>query len=479
MRETVLHSLKWVAFGKAIGQSVRWVTTIFTLQFLFPEDYAVIALSTFFMALSWSFSRGGIAPALIREKNIDDHLVGEFFTLSIIAHFLLFILLQILAEPLATFYGDARLEDVIRVTSLTFIISLIGFIPSTLLNREMLFKKLAMVDAIAESIGALATVTLAWLGYGYWSIVFGVVLTEILKQVGYLFRSPSWIWPKKFTERIKNTYEFAWRAATQSALGYIIFNVDVAIAGVFLSITELGIYQFAVVLAMMPAAKVLPMLRQIALPVYAKIQDEPASLEWYFLKTQRISALIFVPVFWGMGGTAFVLIPTVFGAKWSDAAMVIAVYCISMPIKSLQQLFSPLMKATGHMKVVLSNTLLYGLILIPSFFVGAQFGGVGIAISWLAAFGFAFFLATYRSCRALNISFRHYLGSIYKVHLYGGVMAVACLLIGHYIDLVHPLITLAIQVIAGALIYLGLIWIFSRGYLKELVEMFRGKIAKT
>ena len=84
MREIVLNSLKWVALGKVVGQSIRWLTTIFTLRFLFPEDYAVMALSSFFLALLWAFSNGGIASALIRTKKIDDKLVGEFFTLSII-----------------------------------------------------------------------------------------------------------------------------------------------------------------------------------------------------------------------------------------------------------------------------------------------------------------------------------------------------------------------------------------------------------
>ena len=473
MRETVLHSLKWFAFGKAIGQSVRWLTTIFTLRFLYPEDYAVMALSSFFLALLWAFSNGGIASALIRTKKIDDKLVGEFFTLSIIAHSLFFLLLQAIAEPLAQAYNDPRLANVIRVTSCTFLISLIGFVPSTILNRDMQFKKLAIVDALSESVGALTTVFLAWKGWGYWSLVIGVLVSEFVKQTGYALRNPKWIWPSRFTQKIKEIVSFAWKSATQAAIGYTVFNVDVAIAGLFLTTAELGFYQFAVVLAMMPAAKVLPMLRQVALPVYSKIQSDPSSLERYFLKTQRISALIFVPIFWGIGAVASTLVPVVFGDKWEPAAILIAVYCITMPLKCLEQLFGPLLKAINRVDVILSNTLIYGAVLIPSFFIGAQFGALGLASSWCIAFLVAFTIATKRACNAIDISFKNYLTEISAPHLVGALMAFCCVGIGVVLEEHNLLAVLTIQVFTGGFIYIGLLHFVSKKYIHEVLSLVK------
>ena len=231
MKSIVLHSLKWVAIGKILGQSVRWLTTIFTLRFLFPEDYAVIALSSFFTSLLWAFSKNGIAAALIREKDVDDDILGQFYTLTIIAHTSLFLLLQLLAPVLAGVYDDPRLEDVIRVSSLTFLISLIGFMSGTMLNKEMRFKKLSMVDAASESVGALSTVFMAWYGLGYWSIVFGVLAMETVRQTGYLIRAGKWVRPGKLTSKIKGILDFSWKAALQATVGYSIFNLDIAIAG--------------------------------------------------------------------------------------------------------------------------------------------------------------------------------------------------------------------------------------------------------
>jgi O-antigen/teichoic acid export membrane protein len=476
MRQLVLNSLKWVALGKLVGQSVRWLTTIFTLRFLFPEDYAVIALASFFTSLLWSFSRSGIAAALIREKEVDERLIGEFFTLTIIAHFLLFALLQISAPYLADFYDDQRLEAVVRVTSVTFIIALVGFIPGTLLNREMRFKKLSVVDATAESVSALSTVTLAWAGFGYWSIIAGILILETIKQFGYLIKNTVWVFPKRFTAKTKSIFEFSWKAALQATIGYAIFNVDIAIAGFYLSTMELGYYQFAVMLAMMPAAKVLPLLRQVAYPVYSKIQEDPEGIERYFLKSQRLSALLFVPVFFGLAGVANTLIPALFGDKWAPAALTLSVYCLSMPIKSLEQLFGPVLKSLNKMNVIIGNTAIFGVVLVPSFLIGAQYGGVGLALSWLLTFFFCFIINAYRSCNAINISFKSCLSAIVMPHIIGLLMLVICFTLGYCLtNVVSVWIILVVQVSIGAFVYMGLTWIISKKDLQELLHLFKKK----
>ncbi|PRO68452.1 lipopolysaccharide biosynthesis protein [Alteromonas gracilis] len=476
MREVVLNSLKWVAIGKAIGQTVRWLTTIFTIRFLFPEDYAVIALSSFFTSLLWSFSRSGISAALIREKELDERTLSEFFTFTIIAHLSLFIILQSSASVLADFYGDERLEDVIRFSSITFLIALIGFIPGTLLNRNMNFKKLSMVDATAESISAVTTVTLAWAGFGFWSIIIGMLLAELLKQCGYLFKNTVWVMPRWFTSKTKSIFEFSWKASLQSTVGYMIFNVDVAIAGMYLSTIELGYYQFAVMLAMMPAAKVLPLLRQVAFPVYSNIQEDSKAIQHYFLKSLRLSALLFVPVFFGLAAVSNTLTSAFFGDKWNGATTVLFIYCLSMPLKGIEQLFGPLLKSLNKMNVIIGNTAIFGAVLIPSFFVGAQFGGEGLAIAWLVSFSGCFFISTSRSCNALSIKHSSVLLLLVKPYLIGTTMLAACILLDTLLgNFINVWIVLLSQVLIGTFMYVGLTWLFSRDELKELMNLFKRK----
>ena len=312
--------------------------------------------------------------------------MGQFYTLTIIAHVSLFLLLQSIAPVLANVYDDPRLENVIRVSSITFLISLIGFMSGTMMNKEMRFKRLSIVDAIAESVGALSTVFMAWYGLGYWSIAYGVLLLETVRQSGYLIRAGKWVRPRMMTARIKGILDFSWKAALQATVGYSIFNLDIAVAGLYLSTTELGFYQFAAVLAMMPAVKVLPLLRQVALPVYSKIQDKASHIEYYFLKSQRLSALLFVPVFWGVAASANSMVPAFFGDKWGPAAVIIALYCLSMPMRSLEQLFGPVLKSLNKMNLIIGNTVIFALILIPGFFIGARYGGEGMAMSWIFSF---------------------------------------------------------------------------------------------
>jgi len=474
-----MNSLKWVVLGKIIAQTVRWSMTILTLKFLFPEDYAVIGLSSFFTSLLWSFSKNGIATAIIREANVTESLMREFFTLAIVAHTAFFLLLQIIAPYLSDLYGDPRLEDVVRVSSLTFLISLIGYVPAVTMNKEMNFKRLTIVDTIADSVGAVSTVLMAWQGLGYWSIILGIVAMELVRQIGYLIRAQRWVWPGKFSSDIKPILNFSWKSASQATVAYSIFNLDVAVAGLFLSTTDLGFYQFAVVLAMMPAAKALPVLRQVALPTYSKIQNDAGQVEYYFLKSQRISSLLFVPVFWGLAATANSMVPALFGEKWEPAAFIITLYCLSMPMRSIEQLFSPVLKSLNKMNVILVNTAIYAAILIPGFFIGAQYGSQGMALSWLFCFLFSFMIASYRSCNALSIGFSKFIGSVYKPHVIGLFMLAGTWFLGQYLLTMLPsLAVFIVQVVAGAAIYIGLSFIFARSETMETINLVRNRKRK-
>ena len=142
-----------------------------------------------------------------------------------------------------------------------------------------------------------------------------------------------------------------------------------------------------------------------------------------------------------------------------------------MPLKCLEQLFGPLLKAINRVDVTLSNTLIYAIILIPSFFIGAQYGALGLASSWFIAFLVSFLLATKRACNAINISFNNYLTEISYPHIVGAGMACSCLTIGYIFSDMNPILLLVIQVTTGSAIYIGLLYIFSKQYIFEALDL--------
>ena len=118
-------------------------------------------------------------------------------------------------------------------------------------------------------------------------------------------------------------------------------------------------------------------------------------------------------------------------------------------------------------------------ILIPGFFIGAQYGSQGMALSWLFCFLFSFMIASYRSCNALSIGFSKFIGSVYKPHVIGLFMLAGTWFLGQYLLTMLPsLAVFIVQVVAGAAIYIGLSFIFARSETMETINLVRNRKRK-
>jgi O-antigen/teichoic acid export membrane protein len=94
---------------------------------------------------------------------------------------------------------------------------------------------------------------------------------------------------------------------------------DIFIAGRTLEPHDLGIYAEAMFFTTILTAKFIPPLNEVAFPAYAKIQSDPASMRYAFLKAVRLIMLISCPIYLGMSVTAAPLVQTVLdrnGRKW-------------------------------------------------------------------------------------------------------------------------------------------------------------------
>lgn len=479
MKQQVIESLKWLAVGKVLSQAFRWGATIFTMRILFPEDYAIIAISSFFIEFLWMFSTGGILTALVRQKDLSTQVIKQFTTFSYLAHTALFLILFFMAEFIANIYGNSSLEKVIQLSSISFLISCIGLNSKALLSRELDFRSISISEATGDIICSLTTLYLAYIGLGFWAIVWGNLIKVIIENMLLIFFRPVFFFPNLINKESSPLVKFASKAAFLGTLAHIATNADIAIAGLILSDHELGIFQFAVVFAMMPMSKIMPMIRQVALPAYSKLQDEPAKLRQYFIKSQRMMMLVMIPLFWGISACSYTIIPIIFGEKWTDACLVLSVYCLSIPLKLILELVGPVFKAIGDVNTLITNTFINIAIMLPSFVIGSFWGPVGLALSWLIGFSLVFVIVSNRICTRLNISTASFYLSLAFVMTSGIIMLVSVLftteLLENHINL---LLLLACQIIVGAIAYLISLLLLDKKVLQEALNMMPTKYRK-
>ncbi len=113
----------WRFAERCGAQGVSFVVSIILARLLAPEVYGTVALVTVFTSILQVFVDSGMGSSLIQKKDADDIDFSTVFYFNVAVCCVLYMGMYFAAPFIAGFYGDSQLTAVVRVLSLTLIIS--------------------------------------------------------------------------------------------------------------------------------------------------------------------------------------------------------------------------------------------------------------------------------------------------------------------------------------------------------------------
>jgi teichuronic acid exporter len=125
--------------------------------------------------------------------------------------------------------------------SLAFVITSFKSVPSSLLQRELRFKLLSVIDGVRALILALAMVLFALAGLRYWMLVLGALLSATISTLltlsarRYRFRFPRW-------QSLLQAITISSHILVKRVSWYAYSNADSVVAGRVLGEIQLGAY---------------------------------------------------------------------------------------------------------------------------------------------------------------------------------------------------------------------------------------------
>ena len=164
-KQNVFSNMLWRFAERCGAQLVQFVVSIVLARILAPEAYGTIALITVFTTILQVFVDSGLGNALIQKKDADDLDFSTVFYFNIVFCLVLYGLMFICAPVIANFYNDISLIPVIRVLSLTVVISGVKNVQQAFVSRNMMFKKFFWATIIGTIFAAVVGVILALNGF--------------------------------------------------------------------------------------------------------------------------------------------------------------------------------------------------------------------------------------------------------------------------------------------------------------------------
>lgn len=473
LKDKTKKSFIWSAIDNFSAQAIQFILGIILARILEPSDYGIIGMLSIFLAMSNSIVNGGFVHALIQKKDCSQADYSTVFIINAILGIVFYCIMFIAAPLIASFYNFPILTPVTRVLSLTIIFNSLVIVQTARLTKELNFKLQAKIRFICGLITGMVAILLAYLGAGFWALVFQALSSAGLSCVlfwGYSKWKPSLLFSVKSFKRL---FSFGSNILITSLYGPIFDNINTLIIGKFYSPQILGSYTRAVSFVQFPSSNITGMVSRVSFPILSKLQDSPEVLRKSYRRLIKVTYFIVFPLMFGLLAVSGPLVKTILGDKWIECIPYLRVLCIAMSLYPLCAFNINVLLVTSHANLHMRLDLTKKIFTVVVLFATVPFGVLYICWGTVFTSLFSWVITAYFSGKYINLTLHSQIIDILPSLLNSTIMSIAVYLIS-FIEL-NSLIILIAQVVFGALLYYVLSRIFNNENLSELLSFVKIK----
>jgi O-antigen/teichoic acid export membrane protein len=353
-------------------------------RLLGPKDFGLVGMVTAFTGVLMLFRDFGLSAAAIQRTTVTDEQISTLFWINIVVGVLLGLLAVAGAPAIAAFYHEPRLIGVTAVLALGFVFNAAGVQHSVLLQRQMRFTALAIVNTVALIVGTAIAIGGAKAGYGYWALVAMTVTTPLVSTVGF-WLATAWI-PRRPHRRagIRSMMRFGGTVTLNGLIAYVANNFDKILLGRYWGVDALGIYGRAYQLINIPTDNLNSAAGEVAFSALSRLQDDPARLKSYFLKGYSVVMALTFPITVACALFADDMILVLLGPKWAAAAPIFRLLAPTILVFAIINPLFWLMSSLGLVGRSLKMGLVIAPIIIASYAMALPYGPRGVAFAYSA-----------------------------------------------------------------------------------------------
>lgn len=475
--QQVATSLKQTALFRFSGQLLTWIGTLFIVRLLSPDDYGLIAMAMFPIAVLSIVLDFGMSASVVRSGQVDPDELAQIMGAIRIGGFVVFASVLLLAPVIAWAFREPRLTTVLSVMAVTLLIQAWLALPEALMRRSMRFVELSQVEFWGAIAGVVLALCLALAGAGVWALVGGILAPGIVKAVAFKLIGIEQVVPVYAVSKLGKHLQYG-RYATGSALIWICWSAsDAAIVGSVLGSTAAGLYAMGRQISTLTTDKLMPLLNQVLFSAFASIQDDAKRVEEQTRRSMRLLLVMAVPLGWGLAAVAPEFVSLVLGPKWTEAAPLVRAFCLVAPLGMMGSLSSSIAQSLGRADIAFLGALTSFAAIPASLFAAARLGGLDLVmLMWLAIYPLVVLVNLRRELPVAGVTLVSLLAQLWPAALAGLVMLGnvygAGVLVGHD----GPIwLRLMILVSVGAATYLPLMYLLDRHSMLELYRIIRTK----
>ena len=453
LKSKTLHGLFWSFCERFSEQGIQFVISIILARLLLPEQFGLIAMLTIFMAIAESFIDSGFGSALIQKKNATHADECSIFYFNILVGCLVAGLLCLAAPWIAAFYNQPILTMLTRVLSLNLIINSFGLIQSSLLTRHVDFKTQLKVSVIATLLSGIIGITMAYRGFGVWSLVAQSLSTNLFRTT-LLWIFHRWRPALRFSlTSLRTMFAFGSKLLLSGLFDRFFQNIYSLVIGKIFTPAALGFYSRAQRLQELPVQNIQSSVSRVTFPVFSSIQEDKPRLKRGVRKALMTLAMVNFPMMIGLAVVAKPLVLVLLTDKWLPCVPYLQLFCAVGMLYPLQAINLNVLKAQGRSDLFLKLEIFKKVLVVVAILITYRWGILSLLVGQIVTSVLSYFLNTHYTGKLLRYpitqQIRDIMPSLILATMMGGAISMF-----HYVPISSDMLLLLVQIIAGILIYL-------------------------
>ena len=348
IKDKTVKGVAWSGLDSIAQYAVSFVVSIILARLLSPDDYGLIGLTAIFTAICNVLVYAGFTSALIRKKDVTDDDYSTVFIVNLGMSLLLYSVIYICSPLIADFFNRQELVALTRVSSLGMIIGALAIVQQTRLTKRIDFRTQTIITITASVASGIAGITMAFLGFGVWSLVAQALISQLLRTV-LLWVHNKWIPKIKFSiQSFKDLFGYGWKIMLSNLLNTIWMELYQVVVGKFYSPASLGQYTRAKQFSQLFSSNLTTVIQRVTFPVLSDIQDDKERLIPAYRRIIKTTMFITAVCMFFLGAVSEPLLYCLIGPKWHDAAVYLPLICISGSLYPLHAINLNMLQVQGR-----------------------------------------------------------------------------------------------------------------------------------
>lgn len=395
----------WSAVERFAIQGIQFIVMLVMARLLLPEDYGLLGMASIFMSLATSMIDSGFSQALIRKQDRTNVDYSTVFFFNIVISIFIYFICYLLAPFVAEFYNVQELEQILQVLCIIMVVNSLAVVPRAIYTVNLDFKTQAMASLVASIISGIVGITMAYSGYGVWSLVNQQIVFAVVSTLLLLFMS-KWRPILVFSSTsFRSLFSFGSKLLISGLIDTIYKEVYTIIVGKLFSATSLGHYSRAKHFSDFPSSNLTGIMQRVTYPILCEMQNDDERLRSVYRRFLKMSAFIVFPLMIGMASVSKSFVHVVIGDQWDSCSQLLQIICFAMMWYPVHAINLNLLQVKGRSDLFLKLEIIKNGINIVVILVTAPYGLLIMCYGQIVNSIISLIINTYYTGKLINLGF--------------------------------------------------------------------------